>query len=71
MGNSSTNMNDLKTDMSEAVSAITRGQDRFELFEEIAARHPRRTREIRQVLLFTPVSRRVDAVKEALFGGGR
>jgi len=64
-------MDEVTIDISQAVAAIARGADRFKVYERVAAEHPLQTVELREVLLFAPQCTRLDALKEALFGGGR
>lgn len=56
------------SDLKNAVSAITRGADPYKVYRRIAASYPGQSTELKRILLYTPATKRLEAIREALFG---
>lgn len=57
-----------KEDLTNAVSAVSRGADAYKVYRRIAATYPGQSAELKSILLYTPTTKRLDAIREALFG---
>jgi hypothetical protein len=57
-----------KEDLSNAVSAISRGADPYKVYRRIASTYPGQSTELKRILLYTPATKRLEAIREALFG---
>ena len=60
-----------QTDIENAIGAIDRGADRYEVYRRIAAKYPDRSTELQRILLYTAAEDRIEALKQALGLGNR
>jgi hypothetical protein len=58
-----------KDDLASAVSAISRGADAFKVYQRMATQYPQLSTELKRILLYTPANKRLEVLREALFGG--
>lgn len=58
-----------QADLKNAVSALARGADAVKVYHRIASKYPKLSAELKRILLYTPASKRLELLREALFGG--
>jgi len=58
-----------QADITNAVVAIGQGADAYKVYQRIASQYPDQSTDLKRILLYTPASSRLEALREALFGG--